>query len=134
MNVLALDFGLKRIGVAVGSTVSGIAFLRDVLPNDSETLQNLQNLLEHEKVGKILVGMPFKRDGSAGDIEASLQVFLESIRAFEIPLELVDERYTSKMAREKQKDLHLTRSERREPVDSIAAQIFLQEWLDDHAD
>jgi putative Holliday junction resolvase len=97
-------------------------------------LQNLQKLLEQENVGKILVGMPFKRDGSAGDIEGMLQVFLESLRAFALPLVLVDERYTSKMAREKQKDLHLTRTERREPVDSIAAQIFLQEWLDDHTD
>jgi len=131
MNVLALDFGLKRIGLSVGSTESGIAFVRDVLMNDADCFQSLDALVDQEHIAHILVGMPYKRDGASGDIHGELTSFLEELKSrYSLPIVLFDERYTSKMAREKLKDLELTKSERKEPIDSFAAQILLQEWLE----
>jgi len=132
MNVLALDFGLKRIGVAVGSTESGIAFAREILLNDAVLFQSLDKLLKKEHIQKIVLGTPLKRDGSEGDIDTELSMFLKSLEMFDLPVELMDERYTSKMARIKMKDLHLRKTERKDPIDSFAAQILLQEWLESH--
>jgi putative Holliday junction resolvase len=130
MNVLALDFGLKRIGVAVGSTLSGIAFPRDVLMNDSNVFVNLSRILSDERIETILVGSPLKRDGAAGDIDVQLQQFLASLREMRIPVEIVDERYTSKMAQEKLHRIGVKVKDQKDVSDSIAAQVLLQDWLD----
>lgn len=133
MNVLCLDFGLKRIGVAVGSTESGIAFPRDVLFNDEKLLPKLERLLQEKKIEKVIIGKPLKRDGTVGDIDESLQVFLESLKLFQVPLELVDERYTSKIAQAKLHRVGMKVKDQKSISDSTAAQVMLQEWLEMNA-
>lgn len=130
MNVLCLDFGLKRIGVAVGSTESGIAFPRDILRNDASIFKTLKFLIEQEKIKKIIVGMPLKRDGAAGDIEESLEAFVNSLKEFQLPVDQVDERYTSKIAQRLLSDFGMKVKDQKQISDSIAAQVMLQEWFE----
>ena len=131
MNLLCLDFGLKRIGVAVGSTESGIAFARDILSNDGQLFEKLRDCLEAENIEKILVGMPYKRDGSEGDIQDSLQHFIDELKQrFGLPVELIDERYTSKIAAGKLHEVGMKASDQKGILDSVAAQVMLQEWLE----
>lgn len=131
MNVLCIDFGLRRVGLAVGSPESGVAFTRDVLLNEDGLFVKLKSFIDAEGIEKILVGMPYKRDGSDGDIQAFLQDFVEELkRRFSLPVELIDERYTSKIAAEKLHMVGMKARDQKGILDSVAAQVMLQEWLE----
>ena len=131
MNVLAIDFGLKRIGIAVGSTESGIAFSREVLRNDENLFDRIAGITDLEDVKRIIVGMPFKRDGSVGDIDQELQEFILALEhKTSIPVELADERYTSKIAQSKLRELGVKEKAMKTKIDAMSAQVILQDWLD----
>lgn len=133
-DVLALDFGLKRIGVALGSTHSGIAFSRDLIPHDDQALRKVFDLIESESVKTLLIGNPLKRDGEAGDIDEDLQHFVSQLRkGTDADIHLVDERYTSKIASQKLHHIDVPERQQRELKDSLAAQIILQQWLDQYS-
>ncbi|MDP2691548.1 MAG: Holliday junction resolvase RuvX [bacterium] len=132
MNVLALDFGLKRIGTAVGSTESGIAFARAVLKNTDFLYEDVGKIILHDQIEQILLGMPYRQRGEVGTIHDELMDFYDELMdRFDLPIEMIDERYTSKMAIQKLHDMGMKAREQRGHVDSLAAQHFLQEWLDE---
>ena len=130
MMILCIDFGLRRLGIAVGSTDSGIAFARDVLPNDRNLYERLDSLIKIEVIEKILVGMPLKRDRSVGDIDVPLQKFVEQLhQRYGLPVQMIDERYTSKIAAKKLHAVQMKARKQKNILDSVAAQVMLQEWL-----
>jgi putative Holliday junction resolvase len=139
MNVLAIDFGLQRIGLSLGSTESGIAFTRPALQNCCAVINSLMTILTDEEIHHILLGLPLKRDGRPGDIDDALQGFYHQLSdKTNLTIEWSDERYTSKIADVKIRDLDLKKSKRVEirksgEKDSIAAQVLLQEWLDENS-
>ena len=130
MKLLALDFGKKRIGVAAGDSKIGVAAARDFLENNSEIFENLAELVKRENIEKILVGLPrglqeeTKQTEIARDFAAKLDVKTDAI------VELVDERFTSRIAGA---NLHAAGKNSRQQknlVDSESARIILQEYLD----
>lgn len=130
MFILALDFGLKRIGVAVGSTDTGMAFPRDPIANDEHTFDHIGATVPNDRIGKILVGNPLKRDGAPGDIDEALRQFRAELKIrFGIPVELVDERYTSKIASQMLARSGITAKAGKKLQDSIAAQVILEGYL-----
>jgi len=131
MKVLSIDFGLKRIGTAIGSTESGIAFAREVFVNDEKIFDRLREFIEREEVEMILVGNPIQADGAVGDIHDQLEEFLDELdHITDVSVELYDERYTTKIAREKLREVGLNAKEQKGQIDAFAAQVMLQEWLD----
>lgn len=131
MNILALDFGLKRIGVAFGDTTTGMVFPREAIMNDDQCFQAIGAILKASNIKKILVGEPKRRDGAAGDIVEELRQFVDAIRSrFHIPIELVDERYTSKIATQKLQHAGFSVKAGRQLHDSVAAQVILQDWIE----
>lgn len=138
MNVLAIDFGLQRIGLAVGSTESGIAFTRPAVQNCCGVVDSIVKLMEEEEIHHILLGLPLKRDNEVGDIDDALQSFSHQLSGrTNLTVEWINERYSSKIADTKISELRLKKSEREEvrksgEKDSIAAQVLLQEWLDEN--
>jgi putative Holliday junction resolvase len=138
MNVLSIDFGLQRIGLAIGSTESGIAFTRPAVQNCCGVVDTIVSLMEKEEVHHLLLGLPLKRDNAPGDIDDALQGFSHQLSdRTNLTVEWINERYSSKIADVKINDLNLKKSEREEvrksgEKDSIAAQFLLQEWLDDN--
>jgi|CXWL01.1.fsa_nt_gi putative Holliday junction resolvase len=131
MTLLCIDFGLKRVGTAIGSTDSGIAFTRNTLQRDEHLFVRLGDMIKLENVDSVLVGDPLKHDRSAGDIESELQKFLDQLKhSFALPVTLVNERYTSKIASRKLHQININAMKQKATLDSLAAQIMLQEWLD----
>ncbi len=130
MKLLSLDFGLKRIGVAVGDTNSGIAFPREAIANDDKTLGSLKKLVETEKIEKILLGFPHKLDGSAGDIVDKLRQFSQRLeKVTNAPIEFIDERFTSKIASAKLHSAGIKTKQHKHLQDSVAAAVILEEYL-----
>ena len=134
MKLLGIDFGLSRIGIAVGTTESGIAFPRQILQRQGHFMEIIATLVKDEAIDAIVVGMPLKRDGSRGDIFAELDDFVDELRELTgKEVILYDERYTSKLAEHRLSKGGMKLKDQKDIADSIAAQIILQEWLDEQA-
>lgn len=130
-RVAAIDFGLKRIGIAVSDRMRKIAFPVDVVPAGKKALQNIKAALPLAEVDLIIVGCPLEMSGKKGEMAKQAEGFAHSLEeAFHIPVQMIDERLSSKEA-----DVHLSSIEvngkkKRKKLDMIAAQILLRAFLD----
>lgn len=131
-RILALDYGLKRTGIAVTDELQIIASgLTTVVSN--ELIPFLKSYIEKESVTVIVIGEPKQMSDEVSESEVYIQSFLKSLKE-EFPaikLERVDERFTSKMAFQTMIDGGLKKKKRRDKalVDQISATIILQSYL-----
>ena len=131
MNVLSIDYGLARVGTALGSTESGIAFARETYAQDQQLLPTLLELIRSESVEHIIIGRPYQRDGAEGHIFDLLEHFGKDLQdQTSCHVEYVDERYTSKIATGKMQEMGIKAKDQRGQLDAMAAQVMLQDWLD----
>lgn len=125
MTVLAFDFGLKRIGVAVGNTLIRQAQPLQVIDeatNDGK-FDAISQLLDQWQPQRVIVGLPLHPDGAEHEMSVRCRRFANQIHGrFGIDTVLVDERYTSAV---------LTRR-RDQRVDHEAAALILQQYFDTH--
>jgi len=131
-RILAIDYGLKRTGIAVTDPFKIIATALTTIESSS-LMAFLKSYFQAEDVELILVGEPLNLDGSHTHATEPVRRIIERIRK-EFPgkpVQTVDERYTSKMASQAMIDMGLGQKKRREKglVDQIAATIMLQEYL-----
>lgn len=131
-RILAIDFGVKRTGIAVTDELQIIASGLTTVPTD-ELLSFLENYFNEEDVALVVVGEPKRMNNENSAVESSI---LEFIKKFEsqfshIPLQRVDERFTSKMAFQTMIDGGLKRKQRKDKglIDKISATIILQSYL-----
>ena len=131
-RILALDYGGKRTGIAVTDPLKIIATGLTTI-NSVELIPFLKNYFASENVELIIIGMPLNWDESdTHGTPLVKKAIVELNKAFpSIPLKEVDERYTSKMAKQAMIDMGLKKKDRRDKklVDEIAATIILQEYL-----
>ena len=132
MQVLGLDIGEKRIGVASGSTASGVATPVKVMPA-SDVLANGRSwrmLLEDYEPELLVCGCPKSMCGAQGTQAQRVRAAAEKIAvAAGLPLEFVDERLSSAEAKRYLREMGLSERDMRGKVDCVAASIFLQTWL-----
>ena len=135
---LAVDYGDKRIGIAVSDENKKYSFSREHLQNDRNLFSNLLDLIKEENIIKIIIGYPlnFKSEKTIQTIKTeefrnNLEKFLEK---YSVKAELIyfDERFTSRLAAAGISNSGLNRKKRQEKgrVDSISAQIILQDYID----
>lgn len=131
-RILAIDYGLKRTGLAVTDPLRIIATGLTTVPS-RELINYLQSYVKQEVVDRIIIGWPTNWDDSPTDATPLVEkCILKLAKAFPlIPTEKVDERFTSKMAQSAMLDMGLKKKDRRNKdlVDEIAATILLQEYL-----
>jgi len=140
-TVLGFDFGLRRIGVAVGNTLTGTAEplvtlpARDGIPDWTV----LGSCVREWQPGMLVVGVPYNMDGSPGELTGrSLDFAAELGRRFDLAVVQVDERLSSREAEEalrlRRRSGAMTRRLRREDVDKEAACVLLRQWLEGRPD
>ena len=131
-RILAIDYGLKRTGLAVTDPLQIIATGLDTLPT-KEVIDYLRNYFFKEAVELIIIGEPKNWDESDTHATPLVKKFIERLKKEfpGMPIQGVDERYTSKMAKDAMLEMGLKKSQRRNKglVDEIAATIMLQEYL-----
>jgi putative Holliday junction resolvase len=131
-RVLAIDYGSKRTGIAVTDEMQIIASGLTTVPSET-AIAFLKDYFAKENVEKVLLGEPRQMNNepseSAALIENFLQKFLKSFP--EMPVERVDERFTSKMAVRVMIDSGLKKKQRQNKalIDEISATIMLQDYL-----
>lgn len=130
MKILALDFGNKRIGLAIGDSDIGVAAARYFLPNDGDTLETLVKLIKSERVKKILIGLPRGLQQETEQTKLTREFANELDAKISIPIEFIDERFTSRIAESNLQTAEIDSRKQKNLVDSEAARIILQEYLD----
>lgn len=132
MKVLSLDFGNVRIGIAIGDTEIGVASARPFLTNESETISSIVEICEREGVEKILVGLPKGFSGETKQTSTTRDFAKELDTKVSAKIELIDERFTSKIAEQNLREAEKNSRQQKELIDSESARVLLQEWLDNY--
>jgi putative Holliday junction resolvase len=131
-RVLAIDYGAKRTGIAVTDEMKIIASGLTTIPT-GDLFDFLKQYFTREKVERVLVGEPKQMNGQPSESAEMIEKFIEKFgQTFPlIPLEKVDERFTSKMAFQTMIDSGLKKKQRQNKalIDEIAATILLQDYL-----
>jgi putative Holliday junction resolvase len=129
--ILAFDFGMRRIGLAIGQTVSQTASplplitATDGVPN----WKTLTTIIEKWQPCALVVGLPMQLDGSVQPIFFAAKSFARKLKSrYKCPVYFADERLTSIAAEARIKG-NIDKITRKQSVDSIAAQIMLEQWL-----
>ena len=127
MQIIAFDYGEKKIGVAVGQTSTNTSSpLQIIFNKDNKTNWiSISSLLDEWKPDLILLGKPLNMDGSESEIMKKVDKFYKQLKSiYDADIEFVDERLTTFEAREILKD------EKQDNVDAHAAKILIDNWLD----
>ncbi len=137
MRIVALDFGLKRIGMAITDENQIIA---TALPNieasrqTETTIQTVLKALAPYRIEKLVIGNPLHMNGQASFLGDEVQHFVEALRKHvSFPIVLWDERLSSLQADRSLREGNLSRKKRAKRVDSIAAVFILQSFLETNA-
>ena len=128
-TVLAFDFGLKRIGVAIGEPELGTAHpLPAIAAAGDARFAAIGKLVREWRPAQLLVGRPLSSGGSPRLVTRQAERFARRLEGrFRLPVARVDERFTSVEAE------HRLRGQKRKPVDSVAAQLILEQYFDELA-
>jgi putative holliday junction resolvase len=131
-RIMAIDYGLKRTGIAVTDPLQIIASALTTIES-ARIFTFLEEYLKKEKVALILIGDPRNLDDSPTDLTADVQRIIAIMQGKfpEIPVQAIDERFSSVMASRAMIDMGMKKKHRREKgvVDQIAATMMLQEYL-----
>ena len=130
---MAFDYGTKRVGVAVTDPLQLIATALETV-HARDIQDYVKAYVSREAVGAFVVGMPRQLDGSASESAQHVRGFVRSLRrAFPaIPVETIDERFTSKMASASIAQSGMTKKKRQDKslIDSVSAVLILQSYLE----
>jgi putative Holliday junction resolvase len=132
-TVLGFDFGLARIGVAVGETELGMAQPLRVIAGEAneQRFAAIEKLLAEWRPESLVVGFPTHLDGSEHELTARCRRFANQLNGrFRLPVHLVDERLTSLEAESMLREAGQNPRQRKQHLDAVAAQRILQTWFD----
>ena len=135
-RILAVDYGSRRIGLAVtdelGVTAQGLPTLHRTTKRSD--FDHLRRTIKQYAVGEIVVGLPLRMSGETGTQSEKVEVFAKELRArCKRPVHLFDERLTSVEANRVLDDAEMSGRRRKGIVDQLAAVLILQAFLESRA-
>jgi len=136
-TIIAFDFGLRRIGVAVGQTVTGSASPLGVIANSDSGPDHahIAALIKEWRPSRLVAGMPAHADGSPSEMQQHVRAFIADLETHGLPIDIVDERYTSIEAETVLKQARAAGSSGRiskAMIDSAAAVLIAERYLAAH--
>lgn len=122
MKLMGLDYGTKRVGVALTDDQAMMAFPHVVLPNDAALLKSIEEIVQKEKIDKIVIGHSLDRKGGANAVHEKVEELIQDITLhLGLPVELEPEQYTTQEA--------IRFQGRTDMTDASAASIILNSYL-----
>lgn len=132
-RILAIDYGRKRVGLAVTDPLQLIANKLTTVPSH-EIVDYLKNYFQKEQVEKVIIGYPRQMNNEASEAVQYINPFLKRFQKVfpDMPIEQVDERFTSRMAFQTMIDAGLKKKDRQNKatIDAVSATIILQSYLE----
>lgn len=132
-TIMAFDFGLRQIGVAVGNTRLGTSQALTVLParEGVPEWQQLEAVVNEWQPGLLVVGEPLNMDGTDSELGRLARKFANRLHGrLGLPVKMVDERLSSFEAKQSAREAGHRGDYKARPVDSLAAEIILRSYLD----
>jgi putative Holliday junction resolvase len=134
MRYLAIDYGMKRTGLAICDAGETIASPLAVVQGHKDLIDRIKRIVASEGIGGVVVGLPLNMDDSEGPQAKLVQAFARELgKQIPIPIHLQDERLSSFEAEQRLQEMGLTRGKKRERLDALAAADILQTFLDQKA-
>jgi len=132
-RILAVDWGERRIGLAVSDPTGLIARSLPTLEvrSPEQAVTAVLDVCRAEEVARIVVGLPLRLDGSRGDAAEAAERFARLLSSGGLPVEMWDERLTSVEAERQMRELGERTRGRKGKVDARAAAVLLQSYLDE---
>ena len=135
MRVLGIDYGTRRLGLAISDEDEIVANALPMLRRSrslNRDLMALRSLIRDREIERVVVGLPLNMDGSRGDMARNAEAFAEELRKrVRLPVMCFDERQTTQEAECILLEADLSRKRRKELRDSLAATFILQSYLDE---
>ena len=131
-RIAAIDFGLKRIGIAISDEGQVIAFPSATVPGGPNAAMEVKKAFGDKKIELIILGLPLKLNGEEGSMTPIVRKFAIDLEALlHIPIHFVDERFSSKIADTSLRtEMHMNRKKRSEVIDVTTATMMLQSYLE----
>lgn len=130
MRALGIDYGEKRVGIALSDPMQILASPKTIIKhddNDQVVIDEVMRIIESDKVSKIILGLPLNMNGSIGFQAERVQLFASRLREHtDVTIIFEDERESSKKVKEAMKAI----KSKDERIDDRAAAIILQNYLD----
>ncbi len=133
MKILAIDFGTKRMGFAVGDTATHTAApLKQInRKNKERDIDYIRNLVKEYEVDRMIIGYPLNMDGTESTTSKEVEAFCDLLKdKLDLPIDLFDERLTSFEAEEMLKTFQPNFKKRKKVLDSISALIILTTYME----
>lgn len=133
MKILGLDYGEKRVGLAVCDEMESISFPLTTIKYNSleELFEGLKVIIEEKNIQRIVVGLPKNMAGGLGKQADKVMSFVELLhKKFSLKIDTWDERMSTKASERILLDHDVTRKKRKNKIDKLAAQFILQGYLD----
>ena len=133
-TILAFDYGLQRIGVAVGQDVTASASPVGDVTNGADGVDHdsIRAIIREWQPTRLVVGMPCHADGSPGAMTAAVEAFIEELAQYGLPISEIDERYSSLEAKKALKNARKQGSRGRiskQDIDAAAAVFIAERYL-----
>jgi len=132
-RVMALDFGMKRIGIALSDSLKLFAYPHTTLPNDDKFYESLKSIINEKMISEIVLGIPTEIKASKTSVVKDIEKFkIELEKKFSLKVILWDESYTSSIAQQKILESVNKKQKRQNKglLDMYSAAVILQEYLD----
>jgi len=133
-RLLAIDYGARRVGLALSDPLKMIANPYQTILNksDNNLILEIERIIDAEDVEQIIIGLPLGMAGQITEQTKKVEEFADKLIARGIAIEYEDERWSSVAAKRSMKEQNIKSGYNKELVDQTAAAIFLQQYLDRH--
>lgn len=133
-KVVGIDFGEKRIGIALSDDKQNIALPFKTIETETKprlTAEKLKKTLASYKLKKLVIGLPLHLDGKESPMSIKVRDFAKILEeVFHLPVDFMDERLTSSYIEKEMKGMDASRKTRAKNVDQLSATLLLQTYLD----
>jgi len=133
MRIMGIDYGTKRIGIALSDELQMMAHASDSIDRGAvgNVMEALKGLVRDNGVGEIVVGLPVSMNGTYSDMTREVMIFVDELKgSVPVAVNTWDERLTSVMAERTLLEADMSRQKRRKLSDKLAAKFILQGYLD----
>lgn len=133
MRIAAIDYGKKRIGLAISDPNAKIAFPLTTVPGGAHAISHISQALAPYKnqIRTLLIGLPLLLNGTEGAMAQEVRTFAQQLQtALNLPILFIDERLSSAQADKQLRENSFNRKERSSKIDMAAATLLLQSYLD----
>ena len=133
MRILGIDYGEKRLGLAVSDESGWLALPLKTIIRNGQELKEISEIVKNRAVKKIVLGLPLKMDGSPSKMVQQVKMFGEQLtEVTNVPVDYSDERLTTKEVERRLIEFDFSRNKRQKIQDQLSACVLLQTYLEIH--